>query len=109
MGKLKESDDVMEKAFALEGAGLLPVHIYATRLLGEDRKEKALSVFKLNQQRHPEEKFWTYLGLARAYTALGEKDNAIKNWEIAIQNVPPSRKGQLPAYETALRKLKEGK
>jgi len=41
----------------------------------------ALSGLQLDQQRHPEEKFWTYLGLARSYTALGDKPNAIKNWK----------------------------
>ncbi|HEY2361023.1 MAG TPA: hypothetical protein VGK36_07905, partial [Candidatus Angelobacter sp.] len=63
-------------------------------------------VFKLNQKRHPEDKFWVYMGLARAYTATGDKAQAIKNWEIVLQNVPESRKAQLPAYEAALKKLK---
>jgi len=52
------------------------------------RNEKALEVFKFNQRKHPEETFWTYFGLARACTALGDKENAIKNWEIALRSVP---------------------
>ena len=75
--------------------------------MGAGRTAKAIEVFKLNQKRHPEDKFWAYLGLARAYTAAGDKEKAIKNWETAIQNIPETRKGQLPAYEAALKKLKE--
>ena len=66
-----------------------------------------MEVFKLNQQLHPEEKFVTYVGLARGYTAVGDKENAIKNWEIALRNVPESRKAQIPVYEDLLKKLKE--
>jgi cytochrome c-type biogenesis protein CcmH/NrfG len=68
---------------------------------------KAIEVFKLNQKRHPEDKFWAYMGLARAYTATGDKAQAIKNWEVVLQNVPTDRKGQVPAYQAALKKLKE--
>lgn len=107
MGKTDEADKLMDKAFQLSGADLLPVHIYAMGLLGAGRKEKAIEVFKLNQKRHPEDKFWSYVGLARAYTAAGDKEKAIKNWETALQNVPESRKAQLPAYEAALKKLKD--
>jgi cytochrome c-type biogenesis protein CcmH/NrfG len=47
------------------------------------------------------------MGLARAYTATGDKAQAIKNWEVVLQNVPTDRKGQVPAYQAALKKLKE--
>jgi hypothetical protein len=107
MGKTDEADKLMDHAFQLTGADLLPVHIYGMRLLGAGRKEKAIEVFKLNQKRHPEDKFWANLGLARAYTATGDKAQAIKSWEIVLQNIPADRKGQLPAYQAALKKLKE--
>ena len=107
MGKTDEADKLMDQAFQLTGADLLPVHIYGMRLLGAGRNEKAIEVFKLNQKRHPEDKFWSYMGLARAYTATGDKQKAIKNWETAIQNIPETRKAQLPAYEAALKKLKD--
>jgi tetratricopeptide (TPR) repeat protein len=106
MGKTDEADKLMDHAFQLTGADLLPVHIYGMRLLGAGRKEKAIEVFKLNQKRHPEDKFWANLGLARAYTATGDKAQAIKSWEIVLQNIPADRKGQLPAYQAALKKLK---
>jgi hypothetical protein len=34
---------------------------------------------------------------------------AIKNWEIVLRNVPDNRKAQIPAYEKALKDLKESK
>lgn len=107
MNRTQEADATMEKAMQLPGAGLLPVHFYGAKLLAAGRKEKALEIFKLNQQRHPEEKFVTFLGLARGYTAVGDKKNAIANWEIALRNVPENRKAQVPGYEQALEKLKE--
>jgi tetratricopeptide (TPR) repeat protein len=109
MGRDKEAEAVMERAFRLPGTPVLVIHIYASRLLAAGEKEKALEVFKFNQQQHPDEKFWTYLGLARAYTALGDKQNAIANWELALPNVPDSQKPNLPAFEKALKALKEAR
>ena len=108
MGRESEADAVMDKAIDMPDAGLLLVHSYGMRLLRASRNDRALKVLTLNQQRHPDEKFWTFLGLARAYTALNDKPNAIKNWEIAIANVPDNRKFQLPQFQAALKKLKEG-
>ena len=46
-----------------------------------------MDYFQLNRKHHPEDKFTTSTsGLARGYTAMGDKKNAIKNWEIAIKN-----------------------
>ena len=61
----------------LPGTEMLYIHSYGVRLLRASRKERALKIFLFNQQRHPEEKFWTHFGLARAYAALGDKPNAI--------------------------------
>jgi tetratricopeptide (TPR) repeat protein len=80
----------------------------ALGLLRASRADRALKIFLLNQQRHSEEKFWTYLDLARAYTALGDKPNAIKNWEIAIANIPENRKFMLPQFQATLKRVREG-
>ena len=50
---------------------------------------------------------FTYVGLARGYTAVGDTRNAIANWEIAIKNIPENQKVNLPVYEQALKALKE--
>jgi hypothetical protein len=74
-------------------------------LIAAGKNARALEVFKLNQQLHPAEKFVTFVGLARGYTAVGDKANVIKNWEIALRNIPESRKAQQPVYENALKKI----
>jgi hypothetical protein len=43
---------------------------------------------------------------ARAYTALGDKPNAIRNWEITIANVPENRKFMMAQFQAALKKVK---
>jgi len=108
MGRTPEADAVMDKAMELPGTGMIYAHSYGIRLLRANRADRALKVFQFNQKRHPEEKFWTFYGLARAYTALGDKPNAIKNWQIAIANVPEDRKSMVPQFEAAVKKLKEG-
>jgi cytochrome c-type biogenesis protein CcmH/NrfG len=65
-----------------------------------------MAVFSTNQRQHPEDKFWTALGLARGYTSTGDKKNAIANWEIVLRNLPNNLSNRAPAYQQALRKLK---
>ena len=77
------------------------------RQLRSGKNDKAMKIFSLNQQKHPEDKFWISLGLARGYTAVGDKTNAIANWEIVLHNIPANLKGQTANYEGALKKLKE--
>ena len=108
MGREAEADAVGEKALRIPGTPAASIYVYGARLLAAGKKEKALEVFKFNQQQHPDEKYWTYLGLARGYTAIGDKPHAIANWERAIQNTPPSFRANLPASERALKALKEG-
>ncbi len=107
MGRDAEADAAMDRAIRLPATPSVSIYQYCARLLAAGRKERAMEVARLNEQQHPEEKFWTYLGLARAYTAAGDKNNAIKNWETALLGVPPSQRSQVPAYENALKKLKE--
>jgi len=107
MGRESDADNVMQKAFTLPGSDAVQIYIYAMGLLRSGKKDKAMKIFALNQQKHPDDKFWTSLGLARGYTAVGDKTNAIANWEVVLRNVPPNLKGQAANYEGALKKLKE--
>jgi len=109
MGKEAEADAVMDAALHLPSPEMFPVHQAGMRLLWAGRKEKALEVFKFNAAQHPDEKFYTYVGLARGYTALGDKANAIKNWEIALKNVPAAQKPNQATFEKSLKDLKDGK
>jgi hypothetical protein len=107
MGREADSDAVMQKALHLPGNDVVMVYVYGMSLLREDKKSKAMEVFILNKQQHPDEQYWTALGLARGYTAVGDKQRAIDNWEIAIRNAPSSMSNRTPAFEQALKKLKE--
>jgi hypothetical protein len=40
---------------------------------------------------------------------VGDKANAIKNWEIAIANLPKGREFMLASMEAGLKKAREGK
>lgn len=108
MGRAAEADATMDVALRLPVTSAISIYQYCARLLAAGRKERAIEVARLNQQQHPEEKFWTSIGLARAYTAVGDKNNAVKSWETALLNVPPSQRSLIPVYENALKKLKEG-
>ncbi len=106
MNKKDEADATMLKAINHSSATIQDVHDYGKSLVSQGRNEKAMEIFKLNRQKHPEDKFITYVGLARGFTALGDKKNAIKNWEIAIKNLPENQKPYISFYEGELKKLK---
>jgi tetratricopeptide (TPR) repeat protein len=102
-----EAETIMDKAIRIPGAPLLGIHQYGRILLMADKKEKAMEVFQFNAKMHPEDKFAPNVGLARVYAAMRDKTNAIRYWELAIKNIPESRKAELPVYEGELKKLKE--
>jgi hypothetical protein len=106
LGRESQADTVMQKALHWPGTDSYSVYAYGMGLLGKGKKDKAMEVFTFNQEQHPQEKFWTSLGLARGYTALGDKKNAIANWEIVLRNVPASLSNRTAAYQSALKKLK---
>ncbi len=108
LGKEDEANKILDKAIKLPGVTVMNIHQYGRSLLAAGKKEKAMEVFQYNAKIHPEEKFTTFVGLARGYTSMGDKKNAIKNWEIALKNVPDTQKASLPLYQEELKKLKEG-
>jgi tetratricopeptide (TPR) repeat protein len=106
MNRTAEAETVMDKAITLPSATVQAIHQYGRTLLADKKNDKALQIFKLNRERHPEEKFTTFVGLARGFTAVGDTKNAIKNWEIAIKNLPENQKANIGLYEAELKKLK---
>jgi len=54
------------------------LHEYGRSLLAAGKSEKALEIFKLNRQKHTDDKFTTLVGLARGYTALATKKKLLK-------------------------------
>lgn len=108
MGRESEADALVEKALHLPGTDAYSLYAYGMGLLRKDKKDKAMKIFTVNRQQHPQDKFWTSLGLARGYTALGDKKNAIASWEVVLQNIPSNLSNRMAAYEESLKKLKEG-
>lgn len=106
MGRETDAEVIMARAITLPSATVHAIHQYARSLLASGKAEKAMEVFKLNQKRNSGEKFTTNVGLARGYTALGDKKNAIKHWELALKNIPENQKANLAFYEGELKKLK---
>jgi len=106
MGKEDEAIAIMDKAVNHPTASITQIHGYGRTLLSAGKNEKALEVFKLNAKLHPEDKFTPNVGLARGYTAIGDKKNAIKYWETAIKNIPDNQKQFLNVYQGELDKLK---
>jgi tetratricopeptide (TPR) repeat protein len=106
MDKNSDADAIMNKAINHPTASVQAIHQYGRSLLNEGKKEKALEIFKLNRERNPNDTFTTYVGLARGFAAVGDKKNAIKNWELAIKNIPADQKQNLGLYESELIKLK---
>jgi tetratricopeptide (TPR) repeat protein len=109
LGREAEANAEMEKAIQDPSASVGAIHQYGRSLLSAGKNDKAMEIFKYNAQKHPEEKFTPNVGLARGYTALGDKKNAIKYWELALKNIPENQKQFLPQYEAEVKKLKEGK
>ncbi|HWA34280.1 MAG TPA: hypothetical protein VG737_09135, partial [Cyclobacteriaceae bacterium] len=108
MGKGQEAAQVMDKAIRLPGVSVQQIHQYGRTLLNGGFKDKAMEVFQYNAKAHPEDKFTPNVGLARGYTAVGDKKNAIKYWQLALQNVPESQKANISVWEGELKKLQEG-
>ncbi len=106
LGRQADAESVMDKAIKHPSANVNVIHQYGKTLLTQGKNKKALEVFLLNRKMHPNDKFTTYVGLARGYTAIGDKKSAIKNWEIAIKNIPADQKSSLTYYEGELKKLK---
>ena len=109
LGREAEANAEMDKAIKDPSATVQVIHQYGRSLLAAGKKEKAMEIFKYNAQKNPGDKFTPNVGLARGYTAMGDKKNAIKYWELAIKNLPEEQKQFLPQYEAEVKKLKEGK
>jgi hypothetical protein len=108
LGRTAEADKLMERAMVLPGTTSVDLYHYGMQMLGEKRTPEAMKIFEINRKQHPEDKFWVSLGLARGYTAAGDKKNAIVSWEAVLANVPDNFAGNKPRWQEALKKLKEG-
>lgn len=109
MGREADANTEMDKAIKHSSASVQNIHQYGRSLLAAGKNGKAMEVFKYNAEKNPNDKFTPNVGLARGYTAMGDKKNAIKHWDLAMKNLPEDQKANLAFYEGEVKKLKEGK
>jgi len=107
--RLRNSEEVVRRGESTD-ATVQNIHQYGRGLLAAGQKEKALEVFKYNAQKNlATDPFTPNVGLARGYTAMGDKKKAITYWEEAIKNIPEGQKANIKFYQGELDKLKTGK
>ena len=87
MGKEAEAIASMQQAIEHPSASSNQIHGYGRQLITQGKKEKAMEVFTFNY-----EKFngaWpTEVGMARAYSAMGEYEKALKHAQKAVEQAP---------------------
>lgn len=87
-GKAAEAEPLMARA--LEIGADADVHNYARQLLGNGELDRAMEVFRLNAERHPES--WVVaVGLARGHSALGDFSSAAASMREAIEKAPETQ------------------
>src|SRR5581483_10219741 len=105
MGRDAEAAQVTQRALHLPGNEVIPVALYGFQLLARARAKDAAEVFQLVQKQHPEDRYWSYVGLARSYAALGERPRAIAAWKVALANVPDGQTFNVPRFTRMLHDL----
>jgi tetratricopeptide (TPR) repeat protein len=104
LGRSAEADTMMKKALPM--GNMLQIHQYGRQLLAQKKSKEALEVFKMNNQKNPNQ-FTTLMGLTRGYSANGDYKNALKYANLALPLAPGQQaKNQV---ETMIQKLKDGK
>jgi tetratricopeptide (TPR) repeat protein len=104
LGRSAEALEIMNKALPLGDA--TEVHLYARQLLGQKKTKEAFDIFKMNYDKHPGE-FVTTMGMARAYSAMGNYKKALEFAEKAqpLATDAPNKANIAKIIST----LKEGK
>jgi tetratricopeptide (TPR) repeat protein len=107
LGRNQEADEVAKKAFELKSSDVIAVYRTGLVFLAAGQKDQAIATLEFNKKEHPDEKFWTRMGLAQVYGASGDKKAAIENWQEAIANVPEDMKPQVADMEKEVSRLKQ--
>jgi hypothetical protein len=87
LGKETESKATIEKALALPGTTPFDVYSYARPMIRDGKPEEALKVFQAASKRLPGQ--WPIdLGIARAYSAMGDYKTALKFAKTSLAVAP---------------------
>ncbi len=86
-----QADSLMQFAVRYAG-GVFDLHNYGRELLAKKKIKEALSIFKVNADKHPD--YWlTELGLARGYAAAGDFKTALKHAQTVRKLMPSGESG----------------
>ncbi len=87
LGRDSESDELMKGA--LSNATEPELNAYGYQLLGQQKFEKAIEIFKMNTDNNPESaNAWDSLG--EGYAQKGDKDKAIESFKKSLSLNPPA-------------------
>ena len=101
MGQVDEGITVMDEAIPLSTENQL--NGYGYQLMGLNKMEDALRIFKINIERHPES--WNpHDSLAECYAKIGDTKNARKYYEMALNKLP---EGDQPNYDRITKTLSD--
>lgn len=100
-GQQKEAETLLNSAIGLSTEAELNNYGYTLIGATPSRLDEAISIFKMNIERHPEA--WNvYDSYAEALSTKGDKQGALKNYEIALQKAPAAQKARIEAAIQAL-------
>lgn len=89
MGRKDAASEFRNKA--LDKANALQLYGYGRQLQGDGKQEEAFALYRSNAKRFPDN--WaSHLGLARAYSAQGAFENAVREMKAAIAVAPDVNK-----------------
>jgi tetratricopeptide (TPR) repeat protein len=105
LGRAAEASAVMDEALKL--GTTTQIHQYARSQLAKHNTARALEIFKLNAQRHPD--VWPVnYGLARGYSAVGDYKAALAALLRAQAQVPDGDAANAAAIRVNIEKLRRG-
>lgn len=93
LGKKNEAVELAKKAFDIATEAEMNIYGYVLMLQLND-VDRAIEVFKMNVDKHPDS--WNvYDSLAEAFSKKGNKEDAIKYYNIALAKSPDSQKERI--------------
>jgi len=105
-GQTAEAAKSMERALSHPTAQPIDLHFYGRRLLADKKPQEAMKVFELNAKRHPN--VWpVHVGLARGYSALGKKKEALAEAKLALPQAPDEANKK--TLQNMIQQLEDGK
>ena len=79
---------------AIENSTEAELNLYGYQLMNNGKLNEAIKIFKLNTERFPDE--WNvYDSYAEALNKNGNKEDALKNYEIALSKAPENQKSRI--------------